>query len=98
MQYDGEITLEIDDATNAIPQQIRQALFAHWSMGTAAGSNTNAVGADWITDANANPARLGTGANARVVPLEMNDFLHPSSFEAWKKFKSTPGAVISAYL
>ncbi|MFH1805390.1 MAG: phosphatidylserine/phosphatidylglycerophosphate/cardiolipin synthase family protein [Pseudomonadota bacterium] len=98
MQYDGEITLEIDDATNAFPQAVRLALFNHWNMPTAAAVLTGAVGAGWITDANNNRGTLGTGANARVVPLAITDFIHPSSFEAWKKYATIGSAVVSAYM
>lgn len=97
MQYDGEITLEVDDPTNAFPIAVRQQLFNHWQMPTAAVAGTAGVGAAWIADANANPATLGAGALARAVPLQVADFIHPTSVEAWRKY-ATNGTLVSAMM
>lgn len=104
MQYDGEITLEIDDPTNAFPQTVRQALFAHWGMQTAAlpVGGAAAVGANWVQDATANRNAWAGGtvplSATRIVPLQLTDFIHPASVEAWKRAATTMGAIASAYL
>lgn len=109
MQFDGEITLEIDDPPVAggppsFAQTVRQALFAHWGMPTAAPSAVGAaaVGANWVQDATANRNAWAGGfvplSATRIVPLELTDFIHPASIESWKRAVTTMGAIASAYL
>lgn len=97
MQYDGEITLEVDDPTNVFPQAVRAQLFNHWQMPTAAVAATAGVGAAWVGDATANPGNLGTNGLARAVPLQMDDFINPTSVQAWRSL-ATNGTMVSAYM
>lgn len=100
MQYDGEITLEIDSA--AFAQGVRQQLFSHWDMPTSAAGGPMAVGANWINDALANQQAWAAGAFAlsetRIVPLALDDFIYPGSLESWQRYATTSGAALSAYL
>lgn len=84
MQYDGEITLFINDATVApnFVTGVRDQLFAHW--------NQPANPANWDATARQNVVQIGNGTIAnhdeepRIIPLGYGDFLHPSSSDAWK--------------
>ncbi|WP_430472743.1 phospholipase D-like domain-containing protein [Thalassospira lucentensis] len=92
MQYDGEITLEIDDA--AFAQGVRAQLFTHWHMPTAAAAGGAAgVGAAWLLDATANQVAWAGGnfalSETRLVPCAFDDFMHPISIEAWKNSLSS---------
>ena len=92
MQYDGEITLEIDDG--AFAQAVRAQLFAHWQMpGAAAAGGAAGVGAAWLLDATANQVAWAGNAfslsETRLVPLAFDDFIHPISREAWRKSLSS---------
>lgn len=96
MQYDGEISLFIQDMAIApnFVTAARDRLFQHW--------NQNANPANWSADADQNVLDFQNNAvpleEARIVPLRMTDFIHPASATAWKKIASTVGAMASAYL
>lgn len=88
MQYDGEITLEID--SGAFAQGVRAQLFNHWHMpGAAAAVGAGAVGGAWLLDAGANDGAWAANnfdlSQTRLISLGFNDFMHPISLEAWKK-------------
>ncbi|MBL4614661.1 MAG: phosphatidylserine/phosphatidylglycerophosphate/cardiolipin synthase family protein [Magnetovibrio sp.] len=83
MQYDGEITLFIND-TSAAPNfvtAVRDRLFTHWNQ-------PNNV-ANWDATARQNVTNIGNGTilgvdeAPRVIPLAYGDFLHPASRDAW---------------
>jgi|GEM_PF-1483222 len=83
MQYDGEITLFIHDAS-AAPNFVtaaRDRLFTHWNQ-----PNNPAL---WDATARQNVVDMGNGTipignqAPRVIPLRYGDFLHPCSRAAW---------------
>ncbi len=96
MQYDGEISLEIVDtvAGNPFATGVRTRLFQHWNQL----ANPHA----WDAQARQNVTDLANGVvpagETRIVPLGLTDFVYPGSWDSWKKFASTGGAVFSAYL
>jgi len=83
MQYDGEITLFINDTTAApnFVTGVRDRLFTHWNQPTVV-ANWDATARQNVTDMAAGTIPVGNQA-PRVIPLAYGDFLHPASKEAW---------------
>ncbi|MBD3662283.1 MAG: hypothetical protein HUJ11_09055, partial [Arenibacter algicola] len=99
MQYDGEITLEIDDA--AFATATRNRLFGHWNQPVDGGGNFGWQYAQWNGTAVANAGAFAAGTvplnETRIVPLGYQDFIHPQSFESWRQFATNGGFLASAY-
>lgn len=90
MQYDGEISLEIDSPDFAAA--VKQKLFAHWNQDP----NQSLWAASAINnknDLNNDAVPLG---ELRIVPLSYGDFINPTSKE-WKSWAAYGGWLISAY-
>jgi len=94
MQYDGEITLFINDTAIApnFVTAARDRLFTHWNQPNNP--------ANWDATARANVTNIGNGTYTnqvpRIIPVRFGDFIHPSSSEAWKSGFSWLGYTGSA--